>query len=144
MCPEGERNPAMSAFRESLGTIDRTAQSGLHTTISDNAEHHRFELSVDGHVIGRQPYTRYREHFVLMHTEVDAQWRERGVSSALIDGVLGLVRNAGTTVIPRCKLTGDYILRHPEYRDLVATQYQGLLKPVSRPAAAPPASDSGT
>jgi hypothetical protein len=59
----------------------------------------------------------------------------------MISGVLALIRGAGHTVIPRCKITGDYILRHPEYRDLVADQYQGLLRPVSRPAA-PAAPDS--
>jgi hypothetical protein len=70
-----------------------------------------------------------------MATEVDTRWRDRGVSSATIDGVLSLIRAAGHTVIPRCKITGDYIVRHPEYRDLVADQYQVLLRPVSRPAA---------
>jgi predicted GNAT family acetyltransferase len=88
-------------------------------------------------VIGRQPYRRYRAHIVLMATEVDEQWRDRGVSSAMIGGVLALIRAAGHTVIPRCKITADYILRHPEYRDLVVAQYQGLLRPVSRPVAPP-------
>jgi uncharacterized protein len=92
-------------------------------------------------VIARQPYRRYRGHIVLMVTEVDARWRDRGVSSAMIGGVLSLIRWAGHTVIPRCKITGDYILRHPEHRDLVADQYQVLLRPVSRPAA-PAAPDS--
>jgi hypothetical protein len=69
-----------------------------------------------------------------MATEVDPQWRDRGVSSAMIDGVLGLIAATGSTVIPRCKLTGDYILRHPEYHPLVTDQYRALLRPVSRPA----------
>lgn len=122
-----------------MGSIERSAHDGLQTIITDNAQDGRFEASVGDQVIGRQPYRRYRGHIVLMATEVDAQWRDRGVSSAMIGGVLALIRGAGHTVIPRCKITGDYILRHPEYRDLVADQYQGLLRPVSRPGApAPP------
>jgi predicted GNAT family acetyltransferase len=120
-----------------MGSIERSARDGLQTIITDNAQDGRFEAAVGDQVIGRQPYRRYRGHIVLMATEVDTQWRERGVSSAMIGGVLSLIRGAGHTVIPRCKITADYILRHPEYRDLVADQYQGLLRPVSRPA--PPA-----
>jgi predicted GNAT family acetyltransferase len=120
-----------------MGSIERSARDGLQTIITDNAQDGRFEAAVGDQVIGRQPYRRYRGHIVLMATEVDPQWRERGVSSAMIGGVLSLIRGAGHTVIPRCKITADYILRHPEYRGLVADQYQGLLRPVSRPA--PPA-----
>jgi predicted GNAT family acetyltransferase len=101
--------------------------------IRDDAECTEFQAIVDGEVIGRQPYRRYREHIVLMATHVDEQWRERGVSSALIDGTLGIIRSAGATVVPRCKLTGDYILHHPEFRELVPEQYQALLRQVSRP-----------
>ena len=117
-----------------MGAIERSAHDGLQTIITDNTQGSRFEAAVDGQVIGRQPYRRYRGHIVLMATEVDTQWRDRGVSSAMISGVLTLIRRAGHTVIPRCKITGDYILRHPEHRDLVTDQYQDLLRPVSRPA----------
>jgi uncharacterized protein len=124
-----------------MGSIERSAHDGLLAIITDNAQDGRFEATVGDQVIGRQPYRRYRGHIVLMATEVDTQWRDRGVSSAMISGVLALIRRAGHTVIPRCKITGDYILRHPEHQDLVADQYQGLLRPVSRPAA--PAAPDG-
>ena len=124
-----------------MGSIERSAHDGLQTTITDNAQEGRFEAAVGDQVIGWQPYRRYRGHIVLMATEVDARWRDRGISSAMIDGVLALIRGAGHTVIPRCKITGDYILRHPEHGDLVADQYRGLLRPVSRPGA-PAAPDS--
>lgn len=118
-----------------MGSIERNAHDGLQTTVTDNAQEGRFEAAVGATVVGQQPYRRYRGHIVLMATEVDLQWRDRGVSSAMIGGVLELIRRAGHTVVPRCKLTGDYILRHPEYRDLVPDQYQELLRPISRPAA---------
>jgi predicted GNAT family acetyltransferase len=117
----------------SMGTTERLAHDGLRTAIRDNTAAAQFEATVGGEVIGWQPYRRNGGHIVLMSTEVDEQWRARGVSSAMIDGALGLIRDAGATVIPRCKLTGDYILRNPQYLDLVADQYRTLLKPVSRP-----------
>ena len=123
----------MAESIESLGSVDRTASSGLLTVIRDNSECAEFQAIVDGEVLGRQPYRRYRDHIVLMATHVDERWRERGISSALIDGTLGIIRSAGATVVPRCKLTSDYILHHPEFRELVPEQYQGLLRQVSRP-----------
>jgi uncharacterized protein len=123
----------MSEAPTSLGRTQRTAHEELEVSVSDNVEGARFEVAVDGVVIGRQPYRRYLGHVVLLRTEVDPQWRNQGISSALMDGALGLIGDAGFTVVPHCKLTGDYILRHPEYRDLVAPQYQRLLRPLSRP-----------
>lgn len=117
----------------SMGSVERPAHAGLQITVADNADDNKFEARVDGQVVGWQPYRRYQTHIVLMHTEVDPSWRERGISSAMIDGVLALIRSAGATVVPYCKLTSDYILRHPEYRDLVPDQYQTLLRPISRP-----------
>jgi uncharacterized protein len=117
----------------SMGIVERPAHAGLQTTVADNADDNKFEVRVNGQVVGWQPYRRYQTHIVLMHTEVDPSWRERGISSAMIDGVLALIRSAGATVVPYCKLTSDYILRHPEYRDLVPDQYQTLLRPISRP-----------
>jgi hypothetical protein len=116
-----------------MGSVERPAHAGLQITVADNADDNKFEAGVDGQVVGWQPYRRYQTHIVLMHTEVDPSWRERGISSAMIDGVLALIRSAGATVVPYCKLTSDYILRHPEYRDLVPDQYQALLRPISRP-----------
>lgn len=82
----------MSESATSMGSIERSAHDGLQTIITDNDQDSRFEAAVDGQVIGRQPYLRYRAHIVLMATEVDAQWRDRGVSSALISGALALGR----------------------------------------------------
>ena len=67
-----------------MGSIERSAHDGLQTVITDNAQDGRFEATVGDQVIGRQPYRRYRGHIVLMATEVDTQWRDRGVSSAMI------------------------------------------------------------
>ena len=70
-----------------------------------------------------------------MATQVEEQWRERGVSSALIDGALGLIGDTPAQVISRCKLSGGYIVRHPEYRRMVPEQYHALLQPMSLPQA---------
>lgn len=117
----------------SMGATMRSTPGGLHLSITDRPDADQFEAQLDGQVVGRQPYRRYQGHIVLLSTEVAEAWRERGISSALIDGVLELVRAAKTTVAPRCKVTADYILRHPEHQDLIPEQYRSLLQPISRP-----------
>jgi len=121
----------------SMGATMRSTPGGLHLTSSDRPDADGFEAQLDGQVVGWQPYRRYRGHIVLLATEVAEAWRERGISSALIDGVLELVRAAKATVAPRCKVTADYILRHPEHQDLVPEQYRSLLQPISRPDLRP-------
>jgi predicted GNAT family acetyltransferase len=125
-------------IRVSIGRTSRKTHDGLLTAVVDNSVRDRFEALVDDEVIGWQPYRRYRNHIVLMGTEIDPQWQGRGASSALIDGVLELIGSAGRTVVPRCKLTGDYIFRHAQYKDLVTDQYQTLVRPISRPGGEPP------
>ena len=121
----------------SMGATVRSTPGGLHLTISDRPDVNRFEAQLDGQAVGWQPYRRYRGHIVLLATEVAEAWRERAISSALIDGVLELIRAATATVVPRCKVTADYILRHPEHQDLVPQQYRSLLQPISRPDLRP-------
>lgn len=121
----------------SMGDTMRSTPGGLHLKISDRPDANRFEARLEGQAVGSQPYRRYRGHIVLLATEVADGWRERGISSALIDGVLELVRAAKATVVPRCKVTADYILRHPEHQDLVPEQYCSLLQPISRPDLRP-------
>jgi uncharacterized protein len=124
----------MSAPDASIGRTIRQAHDGVQTVVVDNVERSRFEALVDEQVIGWQPYRRYKNHFILMTTEIDPQWRNRGMSTALIDGALGLIRSAERTVAPRCKLTGDYVFHHPEYLDLVPAEYRTLVRQISRPA----------
>jgi predicted GNAT family acetyltransferase len=44
----------------------------------------------------------------------------RGIGSALVRGMLGIVRQNGWKVVPRCPFVRGYIDKHPEYADLLA------------------------
>lgn len=56
---------------------------------------------------------------VLLHAEVPAALRGRGVGAQLTGETLELIRAAGERVIPRCSYVVQYIARHPQYQDLV-------------------------
>jgi len=85
----------------------------------NDAEHHRYELRVDGEVAG---FVEYRfagdDRIVLTHTEVDERFEGHGIGSRLARGVLDDARAHGWQVVPRCPFIAEYIRRHPDYADL--------------------------
>jgi len=54
-------------------------------------------------------------------TFVPPEVRNRGVGSRLVRFALGYARDGGFTIRPGCWFVAEFIERHPEYRDLVAS-----------------------
>jgi predicted GNAT family acetyltransferase len=89
----------------------------------NNAEHHRYELRVDGEVAGVVEYRFAGEgRIVLIHTEVDERFEGHGLGSRLARGVLDDARAHGWQVVPRCPFIADYIRQHPDYADLTKSK----------------------
>jgi predicted GNAT family acetyltransferase len=86
--------------------------------VRDNTESHRFELDADGHVAFSN-YKRDGGVITIMHTEVPAALNGRGIGSALVRGLLDLMRAQGLLVVPVCPFVAGYIAKHPEYADLL-------------------------
>ncbi|MCL3861696.1 GNAT family N-acetyltransferase [Actinotalea sp. K2] len=86
------------------------------------AERSRYELVVDDAVVGHLEYSERRGGDVaLLHTEVDERRQEKGLGSALVRGVLDDLRAREVRIVPLCPFVRAFLERHPEYRDLVAT-----------------------
>ncbi|HEY4922162.1 MAG TPA: GNAT family N-acetyltransferase [Xanthobacteraceae bacterium] len=86
--------------------------------IRDNTAQHRFELDADGGTAVM--YYRLEPGVItLMHTEVPPELGGQGIGSALVRGVLELVRTRGLKVVAKCPFVAAYMGRHPEYNDLV-------------------------
>ncbi|HLH89423.1 MAG TPA: GNAT family N-acetyltransferase [Xanthobacteraceae bacterium] len=85
--------------------------------IRDNAVQHRFELDVDDGMA--LMYYRLEPGVItLLHTEVPPALGGHGIGSALVRGVLDIVRARGLKVVPKCPFVAGYMGRHPEYNDL--------------------------
>ena len=54
----------------------------------------------------------------LVHTETPPAARGRGLASQLVQGALDNARSRGLKVVPVCWFVRDYLVKHPEYRDL--------------------------
>jgi predicted GNAT family acetyltransferase len=90
------------------------------TDVRDEPGRSRYEVSVDGQVVGFAEYRLlgHRAHF--HHTFIDPVWRGRRLAEVLVRSALDDARQAGRTIVPECWYVAGFIERHPEYADLVA------------------------
>lgn len=90
----------------------------MSNNVRDNTERHRFELDADGH-IAFSNYKRDGATITILHTEVPKQLNGKGIGSALVRGLLDIVRAQDLTVKPLCPFVAAYIAKHPQYANLV-------------------------
>jgi hypothetical protein len=88
------------------------------TEIVNNRAHHRFELTVDGHLAAT--YYKLSDGVItFIHTEVPPELGGKGIGSRLIKGALDQVRAEGLKVIAECPFVKAYIDKHSDYADLL-------------------------
>jgi uncharacterized protein len=92
----------------------------MDTTVVDVPERGRFEITLDGRVVGLASYHVDNGTMTLPHTEIDPSVGGRGLGTALVAGVLDAARDRDLHVLPYCSFVRHYIQQHPEYLDLVA------------------------
>lgn len=92
--------------------------------ITDNPDHHRYEIRVDGELAGFVQYRRRPDLIAFIHTEVDQRFEGQGLGSKLVAGALDAAREAGVAVLPFCPFVNGYIERHPEYASLVPEAFR--------------------
>jgi predicted GNAT family acetyltransferase len=93
----------------------------MSNEVRRNEERHRYELEVDGRLVGVADYVVDGDVVILPHTEIDRAQRGRGLGAVLVQGALDDVRAQGRTVVPSCWYVREYIDGHPDEADLLAT-----------------------
>ena len=89
-------------------------------SVTDNAAKQRYELVVDGSLLGFLSYRDRPRARVLVHTEVDPLHEGKGVGSRIIEAALADIRERGVELVPLCPFVRAYLRDHPEQADLVA------------------------
>ena len=99
----------------------------MDTVVRDNPERSRYELTVDGALVGIADYVVERGDaagggtvLVFPHTVIDAERRGQGLGAVLIAGALDDVREKGHTVVPRCWFVAEFLEQNADYADLLA------------------------
>ncbi len=85
----------------------------------DNAELNRYEVFVDGTMVGFARYVRRGGRAYFVHTEIDPRHEGSGLGSSLARAALDAQRDRDELVVPLCPFIRGYIERHPEYADVV-------------------------
>jgi uncharacterized protein len=87
--------------------------------VVDVPEKSRYELRLDGQLIGLAAYRRRDGRISFTHTEVDESCEGRGFGSRLAAAALDDARRQGLRVLPLCPFIAHYVEQHPEYQELV-------------------------
>jgi uncharacterized protein len=91
----------------------------MNTEVRDNKERLRYEVLLDGGVVGFVQYNIRGGRVILVHTEVDEDHGGRGLATILVKSALDDLRRRGKCIVPVCPFVEAYIRKHPEYDDLV-------------------------
>jgi hypothetical protein len=92
--------------------------------VADAPERDRYELSIDGQVVGFSAYTTRPGLIAFVHTEVEERFEGRGLGDRLIRFALEDARARGLEVLPFCPFVKAFIERHREFETLVPETYR--------------------
>ncbi len=92
----------------------------MEPTVRKVEDRSRYELVLDGDVVGFADYRDDGDQVVMPHTVIDPQMRGRGFGDILVAAALDDILDHGRTVVPACWFVADFIERNADYGDLVA------------------------
>ncbi|MCX5064873.1 GNAT family N-acetyltransferase [Micromonospora lupini] len=92
----------------------------MQFTVTEAPTRERFEARDEtGAVAGVVTYQLTGAIIAYTHTEVDPAYEGRGVGSTLARAVMDDARARGRTVVPICPFLAEWLVKHPEYEDIV-------------------------
>ena len=90
-----------------------------HITTGHNADARRYEVLVNGHVIGKAHYVPFADpagaQRIFTHTVVDDAYSGRGLGSRLVAFALDDTVASGLTIVPVCPYVSAFLGGHGEY-----------------------------
>ena len=110
------------AAAEHVATTLRAQSDAMAPTVTDVSDRRRFEIAVDGAVLGFAEYRRRPGVISFIHTEIDPAHKGEGLGTLLVKAALDTARAEGLAVLPYCPFVRGFIDRHREYLDLVPVE----------------------
>ena len=112
--------PIRSTVRQDRDEHTERNEATMATTVSENPARHRYEISIDGTVVGFTMLTLDGDVAIMPRTSIDAEYKEQGLVTTLIRAALDDARARGLQVVPRCPFVRAFIDEHPDYQALLA------------------------
>ena len=110
------------AAAQHVATTLRAQSDAMAPTVTDISDRRRFEIEVDGAVLGFAEYRRRPGVISFTHTEIDPAHEGEGLGTLLVKAALDTARAEGLAVLPYCPFVRGFIDRHREYLDLVPVE----------------------
>ena len=92
----------------------------MSNTVSHNVEKQRYEIHVDGVLAGITQAVEDGEVVTMPHTKVFDEFEGQGLASQLVTGALDDIRSRGKKIVAECPYVAHFVVKHPEYADLLA------------------------
>ena len=110
-----------------MTTTETARSNGIAPTITDVSERRRYEIAIDGVVVGIAEYRRRPGVISFIHTEIDPSRKGEGLGTLLVKAALDSARAAGLAVLPYCPFVRNFIDRHRgDYLDLVPVERRAM------------------
>jgi uncharacterized protein len=109
-----------------MTTTESARSDAMAPTITDVADRGRFEIAVDGVVVGFAEYRRRPGVISFTHTQIDPSRAGEGLGTLLVKAALDKARADGLAVQPYCPFVRRFIDRHREYLDLVPVERRSM------------------
>jgi predicted GNAT family acetyltransferase len=94
-------------------------------TVQRNAN--RYEIRIDGGLVGFTEFVNRQHQRIFFHTEIDQAHQGKGLSSVLIEDALVDTRDARLRVVPVCPAVARFLKKHQEFADIADPVSPGLL-----------------
>jgi uncharacterized protein len=90
-----------------------------HIEVRHNSAERRFEAEVEGQ-LSVADYQLQGNRMIFTHTYTPPPQRGRGIAEKLVRAALEHARDEGRKVVPACSYVDAFIMRHPEFKPLLA------------------------
>jgi predicted GNAT family acetyltransferase len=92
----------------------------MTSTVTLNVEKQRYEIHVDGVFAGLTQAVEDGEVVTMPHTKVFDEFEGQGLAKVLVAGALDDIRARGKKIVAECPYVAQFVVKHPEYADLLA------------------------
>jgi predicted GNAT family acetyltransferase len=102
-------------------TSEAATGAAQNTEVRDNTGANRFEVLINGEVVGFSAYQRFGDSIVFTHTEVSPTRQEHGLASQLVQTALDQIRDTTRLrVVAQCPYVAHWLTKHEDYRILLS------------------------